>query len=382
MSSTTLIPDNVIHEAIDERQHVRTRIPAKVILSGGGLTGLECDIQDISLGGIGLIHAQPLKLGTLMNASIKLRLAKLDLNIDAKLKIVSQRDNEVGAQFVELDAQKRDILRYIISSYMSGEIADINGLFNVMQRENYIKERKQKHALARTPLDRLKAAAGTLAFSLIGLAALGIVSYKAYLLFFRIPAAQATVSADAYVLTMPENGYVKYLLKPGQRSVTTGEPLASISTQLATSFTSPADMAALSNLAPGDVQALLNRATVETLINSPCDCDLYFPSRRLDGFNYKQAPLVHLLPKDEDLVVRASVPFAKLPDMNRVRAVDMSVYGSDQVIAGKIVASSVDAQTQSVVLTLKPEQPLPREAYQQPVAVDFYLGLPLLGATR
>lgn len=48
MSSTTLVPDNVIHEAIDERQHVRTRIPAKVILSGGGLTGLECDIQDIS----------------------------------------------------------------------------------------------------------------------------------------------------------------------------------------------------------------------------------------------------------------------------------------------------------------------------------------------
>lgn len=369
-------PANVVHEAIDERQYVRTKIPARVILSGGGQPQIECELQDISLGGIGLTHDQPLKIGSLLHASVKLKLNKIDLNVDAMVKIVSQRGSEVGAQFVELDAQKRDILRYIISAYMSGEIADINGLFNVMQRENYIKERKQKGAQPRTFGDRLKAALGSLAFTAVGLLALTFVAYKVYMLFFRVPAVQAVVSANTYVLSMPENGYVKYLLKPGQTEVKVGEPVASVSTQLATRFTTPADMAALSNLAPGDVQTLLGRATIETVINSPCDCELYFPAPRLDGYAYKDVPLVHLVPRGEDLFVRASVPAAKLADLNRVRSVRLSVFGGEENVRGEIIGSSVDEKTQNLVLNIRPEQPLPRDAYQKPAAVDLYLGLP------
>ncbi|MCE6982471.1 PilZ domain-containing protein, partial [Pseudomonas frederiksbergensis] len=119
---------------------------------------------------------------------------------------------------------KRDILRYIISAYLSGEIADINGLFNVMQRENYIKERKHKYASARSSGERLKATLGTLLYAAAGLAALGFVAYKCYLLFFRIPAVQAQVSANAQVISMPDNGYVKFLLAPGQTEVKAGTP--------------------------------------------------------------------------------------------------------------------------------------------------------------
>lgn len=243
------------------------------------------------------MHSAPLKIGSLYNASIQLRLNQVDLNIDSQIKIVSQRGAEVGAQFVDLDAQKRDILRYIISAYLSGEIADVNGLFNVMQRENYIKERKHKYASARNAGDRLRAIGGTLLFTAAGIAALSFVAYKSYLLFFRIPAVQAQVSADAQIISMPDNGYVKFLLQPGQSEVKAGEPLANISTQLATSFTSPADMKALADLAPGDLQTLLGRATIETVINSPCDCQVYFPSTPMNGYGYKQAPLLHLLPR-------------------------------------------------------------------------------------
>ena len=203
MSSTTVLPVNVVHEAIDERQFVRAKIPARISLQGHGLNGVECEILDISLGGIGLSFEQPLKLGSLFQGSIKLKLNQVDLNIDTKLKIVSQRGHEVGAEFVELDRQKRDILRYIISAYMSGDIADINGLFNVMQRENYIKERKTKQANSRTPTERLKAALGSMLFLGAGLAALSLIVYKSYLLFFQMPAAQAVVGANAYVVSMP-----------------------------------------------------------------------------------------------------------------------------------------------------------------------------------
>ncbi|MDH0649331.1 PilZ domain-containing protein, partial [Pseudomonas sp. GD03867] len=135
---------NIVHEAIDERQYVRTRMNARVRMAGAGREPFEADLADISLGGIGLLHETPLTVGALYDASIQLRLNQVDLSIDGKVRIVSQRGKEVGAQFVDLDAQKRDILRYLISAYLSGEIADINGLFNVMQRENYIKERKHK----------------------------------------------------------------------------------------------------------------------------------------------------------------------------------------------------------------------------------------------
>lgn len=48
MSSTTVLPVNVVHEAIDERQFVRAKIPARISLQGHGLNGVECEILDIS----------------------------------------------------------------------------------------------------------------------------------------------------------------------------------------------------------------------------------------------------------------------------------------------------------------------------------------------
>lgn len=378
MSSTSVLAANVVHEAIDERQFVRTKIPAKAILSGHGLSGLECNIQDISLGGMGLLYDQPLKLGSLFNASIRLKLSTIDLNIDAKVKIVSQRGREVGAEFVELDSQKRDILRYIIAAYMSGDIADINGLFNVMQRENYIKERKTKHASARTSGERLKAALGTLLFLAVGLAALSLILYKSYLLFFRIPASQAIVSANAYVISMPDNGYVKYLLQPGQVQVKVGEPVASVSSQLAATFTTPSDIQALANLSQTDMQLLMGRTLIETVIASPCDCDVFFPAKTLDGYAYKYQPLVHLLPRDEDLFIKATVPFEQMSKLARVSSVQMQIFGIDEPVGGTVVASAVDELNQTLVLSIKPERALPRDAYQKPVSVELFLGLPLI----
>ncbi|MDC0689642.1 PilZ domain-containing protein [Mitsuaria sp. RG] len=367
---------NIVHEAIDERQYVRTRMHARVRLSGAGREPFEADLADISLGGIGLLHEAPLTVGALYDASIQLRLNQVDLSIDGKVRIVSQRGKEVGAQFVDLDAQKRDILRYLISAYLSGEVADINGLFNVMQRENYIKARKHQQASARTPAERLKAVAGTALYATAGLAALGFVGYKGYLLFFRVPALQATVAGNAQVISMPDNGYVRYLLPAGASEVQAGQPLANISTQLATSFTSPADMKALADLAPGDLQALLGRASVETVINSPCDCQVWYPSPPLDGYGYKAAPMMHLLPKHEGLFVRANVPFDKLADVGRVRSVDMQVFGLDQHFSGKVVDARSDELNHNLALTIQPDSPLPAAAYQKAVAVDLYLGLP------
>lgn len=374
--SNTVLSDSVVHEAIDERQHVRTRIPAKAQLIGSSGTPIYCDVQDISLGGIGLVCADQLTIGSLYEIDIKLEMSRVDLNFKAKVKIVKQDGDQLGTQFVDLDPKKADILRYIISSYMSGEVADINGLFNVMQRENYIKERKQKYDNSRSPMQRFRAGLGTLLFVLVGLLALLYIMYKAYGLFLRIPAAQATVTASAYVISMPENGNISFLIPPGQTDVTAGQPVASISTQLSTSLTSPADVAALMDIAPGDVEALLGRANIETVISSPCDCTVFYPGTQFDGFGYKGDSLVHLLPQNKPMLVTASVPFSKLEKLPRTRQVTLEVYGSDRVIDGRIIGATVNEQNQMVVLDIEPDVALSSDDYQKPVWVEFHLGLP------
>ncbi len=363
---------NVVHEAVDERQYVRTKIPARVLLHSGD-EDIECEIEDISLGGLGLRSPRELKPGSLHSAEIQLDLHKVVLKIDARIKVTAQQGEVIGAQFIDLDGQKRDILRYIISAYMSGEIADVNGLFNVMQRENYIKQRKHKFAAERTPLERVQALLGSALYLLAGLLIATVLAYKAYLFFFRVPATQAIVSADAHIISMPENGYVKFLVPAGTERVKAGQPIATVSTQLATSFTTPADLKALADISQTDLQALLGRSLIETTIASPCDCYLYLPKKMTDGYGYKFAELVHLIPVEENsLFVRASFPFDKLKDLNDIGSIDLQVFGLPDSLSGAVVGSALDPVTQELVLQIHPEQPLPLAAYQKPVAVDLF----------
>ena len=376
MSSVLSPAANVVHEAVDERQHVRSKLPAQVTLNGTG-GSFACELQDISLGGLGLRCPQEMTPGSLYAAAIQLDLNRVALTLDVQLRITSQHDGMTGAEFVDLDPQKRDILRYLLSAYMSGEIADVNGLFNVMQRENYIKQRKQKFAADRTPLERLKAVAGSMLYLVAGVAVASVLVYKSYLLFFSVPASQALVSADAHIVSMPENGYVRFLIPEGATRVKAGEPIASVSTQLATSFTTPADLEALARISQTDLQSLLGRSLIETTISSPCDCYVYFPRKQSDGYAYKFDELVHLIPASDDLYVKASFPFAKLKDLNSISSIDLQVFGQDAPLKGQVIRSAVDAETQSLVLNILPEQPLPLAAYQKPVTVELFKDLPL-----
>lgn len=365
----------VVHEAIDERQHIRTKIPAQAQLADSQGNSIDCDVQDISMGGIGFNCEQPLEINGLYSITIQLSLNRIDLTLKAKVKVVKQDGNLVGAKFVELESQKSDILRYIISSYMSGEIADIDGLFNVMQRENYIKERKQKHKSERTLSQRFQAAIGTLFFLAIGLLALSFVGYKIYMLFWYFPAAQAMVNSNAYVVSMPENGNVSFLLPEGQSKVSPGQPVASISTQLNTNVSTPADIVALMGLAPDDIEFLLQRASFETVIVSPCECTVFYPGNRLDGFGYKGDELVHLLPINNPMYVTAYLPFDRMRMLDRVTQVKLRVHGSSAPVAGRIISSTIEKESQLIRIDIEPESPLSQNDYLKPVWVEFFTGL-------
>ncbi|MCG8517449.1 MAG: PilZ domain-containing protein [Pseudomonadales bacterium] len=372
---TTTQQPHIVHEAIDERQHVRTRVPAKALLIGN-TDVIECQIQDISLGGLGLVSEQPLHEGQLFKAQVTLDIHNASLNLEVDVKVVKQRGEVTGVAFIDLTPGKRDILRYVISAYLAGDIVDINGVLTVMQRENYIKQRKTKADNSRDWAGRLKAVLGTLVYLLVGLGILSALGYKLYLYLFRVEAVQAHVDTNAYHLNMPDNGFARFLLPPDQLSVSPGTPVAAVSGQLASRQELPEQLPALARLSAEERALLLGEQPLETVITSPCDCDVYYPQAATDRYAYRGDSLVHLLPKDQPLTVKAQIPYRVIDQINTIDQVSLQVYGVDGPLTGDIVGTRLLPQQGTIELTIQPDTSLPRSSYLSPVTVDLYRGLP------
>ena len=102
MSSFQSISSNVVHEAVDERQYVRVMFPARAVISVESGT-VECNIHDVSLGGMGLITTHPFKKSSVYPAKIHIDLNGMQITLGANIRIVGARGNSLGAHFVEIE---------------------------------------------------------------------------------------------------------------------------------------------------------------------------------------------------------------------------------------------------------------------------------------
>lgn len=376
-TAATTIEPQVVHEALDERQFVRTRFPAKATLhSRQG--DIVCNVVDLSLGGMGLATDVRLTVGTIYPAQISFQLRDMVLCVEGRVKIVAHRPETTGVEFVDLTPGQRDVIRHIVSAYLSGELVQSNGILTVMQRENNIRQRKQKADNTRTFSDRARAMAGTLVYLLLGFLVLALLLHQLYLFFYRTEAITARVQGDVFEVNMPENGTVSFLLPADQQTVSTGEAIAVVSTRLMASLNTAADLDALGRLSDGETQTLLGRSMIETVISSPCDCRVIYPTPPRDRYGYKDESLIHLLPDNAPLHVSAQFPFSALDKIRGDEHVEMTVFGIAGKITGSIIDSAVDPETSNLTLTIAPDQDLPVSAYQNPVRVQVFSGLPEL----
>lgn len=373
MAQTT--QPEIVHEALDERQYVRTAFPARVTLSTPGKT-IQCDILDLSLGGMGLSCRGPLPEGHLYEARLTLELRDASLSLDSRVRVVANRGETTGVAFVDMPQTRRDILRHVIGAYLAGELVETNGILTLMQRENYIRQRKQKADNTRSWSERLRSMLGTSFFLLAGLAILAALSYQLYVYFFRLESTQAIVDTQAFRVTMPENGFVTFLIPEGQTTVKRGEPIAAVSTRLLASLNTPADLAALEDLGDEQVQQLLGRSLIETVISSPCDCEVYYPGPHADRYSYKEESLVHLLPQDSEMHIRASFPPEQIRKLNRTEDVRVQIMGVDGTFGGSIVSARLDEQARQTDVLIRPDQPVPGSAYLSPASVRLYHDAP------
>ncbi|WP_041523929.1 PilZ domain-containing protein [Gilvimarinus agarilyticus] len=369
------VAPKVVHEAIDERQNVRARFPAKVMLIGSGSV-IECKVHDLSLGGMGVLSDDPVFEGQLFKAQLIIGMANATLNLDVDVKVVKKRGEIIGLSFLDLAPTKRDIIRHVMASYLAGDIVEVDGLLTVMQRENYIKQRKVKADNTRNWKSRAKAIMGTSVYLLVGLAIMTLLVYKLYLYFFQVQTSQAFVDSNAYRVSMPENGYVTYMLPAGTTSVAKGDPIATVSAQLAASFTTPADIQALSDLSDAEVSTLLGRSLIETVVSSPCDCDVVYQGGTDDRYAYKGDELVHLIPRSDPLFVRASVPYQAAQSVEQSSRISIHIYGEADSYQGEIVSTRYNTEEQSLDLVLKTERAIAMTDYMKPATVEIYRDLP------
>ncbi|UTF59853.1 PilZ domain-containing protein [Gilvimarinus sp. DA14] len=361
----------IVHEAIDERQHVRAKIPAKVRLRGK--TGeINCELCDLSLGGVGVHTAAPLKEGMLFDGEVIIPLSTVDIKLDVKLKVVKVRSDIIGLAYMDLPQAKRDVLRHIMSAYLSGDVVDIDGVLNVMQRENYIKQRKVKSGDSRTWGSRIKSILGTLLYLVMGLSILAFLAYKVYLYLFEVKSSNAFVAADTYSLYMPDNGFIEFLLPPGTTQVKKGEPIASISSQLASSITTPADLEALAGMSEENVAAILGRSMIETVISSPCDCELVYVNGSDNRYGYKGDQLIDLLPVDKPLYIKASFPSQKLADLRNAKTAKVQVYGEEQSYSAEIISANYRKEDDLLEVKLATDRQLAAKAYNAPANVSLF----------
>ena len=96
-------------------------------------------LEEISLGGFSLIcDDEGLDVGLLGEAHLPFSLGALTLQLETNARIVKTEDGRISGKFENLEASKRDVLRYLIGAYLSGELINTNGVVNVLQRESYV----------------------------------------------------------------------------------------------------------------------------------------------------------------------------------------------------------------------------------------------------
>ena len=154
-----------------------------------------------------------------------------------------------------------------------------------------------------------------------------------------------------------------------------GEPIASVSTQLMTRFTTPDDIRALSEISQQDLQTLFGKALIETVLTSPCDCYIAYTAEPMDRYAYKEQLLLNLIPKNQNMYIKASFPFSKIDKLENISSVKVRVFGADKAINASVIRSELDNVNNALVLIVQPDIPLSKDDFQKPASVLIDTGI-------
>ncbi|MCP5162268.1 MAG: alginate biosynthesis protein Alg44 [Hahellaceae bacterium] len=368
----TAVNMNVVHESEAQRQHARIKLPAKVHFRNAAKEVCQFELLDLSAGGFAFtLSKQELNAGEHFKGKLLFQIDSLSfaLNIEFQVSFIDSSNGRVGCEFQGLSAREISALRYLITSYLSGELVTVGDMINTLQRENFTKARKKGGVSATMNLfERTKAIALSSAVFAAGISAFALVGNGVYNHYFVTKADSAMVSVPSLAVTMPREGVVSSLI-PADGMVKKGAPVASFSTTLLDVLKGHLSEESIN---PDQVERLIGK-TVHGTLTSPCDCRVQTQLVADGQFAAKGATVFELVPMNSAAAIEARFSYKKFDDVKVGKTVIWRTSGD--VTPHKGVITSVALQTggldSDIRVTIQPEIALSSEFVGQPVSVSI-----------
>ncbi|XQE65392.1 PilZ domain-containing protein [Pseudomonas sp. P3C3] len=359
---------NVVHEAEAQRQYARLKLPAKIRYRTPQGQELEAQLLDLSVGGFGFQPGNTLlSEGQRFQGKLMFEVEGIGFAMDVQFQVRSLVDGKrAGCEFHELRPREIAALRYLISSFLSGELVNVGDLISTLQRENFTKPRKGKGDDKMSLAARVKALGLSMSIFLVGVAASSYVLYQLYDVYFITHADSAQVSVPGQQVSMPREGTVQSLVKVGD-TVAKGAPVGTFSSSaldVLKNVLKPEEMA------PDNLQRLFDKSFQGTL-TSPCDCRVVAQLVGDGQVAAKGAAVFMMAPVDAVATVEARFPYRAFDELQPGSPVNFLVAGESEQRSGRIstLALQDGGLASDIRVAIQPDQPLATELAKRPVDV-------------
>ncbi|WP_286675006.1 PilZ domain-containing protein [Pseudomonas subflava] len=362
------INSNVVHEAEAQRQYARLKLPAKIRYYTPQGQELEAPLLDLSVGGFSFAPGNHLlHEGQYCRGKLMFEVEGIGFAMDVEFQVRSLAGGKrAGCEFHHLRQREQAALRYLISSFLSGELINVGDLISTLQRENFTKPRKGVDGAPTGIFGRMRAAGLSLVIFLIGVAACTYVLYQLYDIYFITHADSAQVAVPGQQVSMPREGAVQALVKVGD-TVAKGAPVGTFSSNMMDVLKG---VLPTEDLTPDNLQRLFGK-TFQGTLTSPCDCRV---TAQLIGDGQtagKGAPVFLLSPVDAVATVEARFPYRSFDELQPGTAVDFVVAGETAERSGRITTLALQdgGLASDIRVMIQPDEPLATELAKRPVDV-------------
>ncbi|MDX1456342.1 MAG: PilZ domain-containing protein [Marinobacter sp.] len=368
--NTAAIAPQFVHESEAQRQFARVRIPAKLFISLDGST-YKFPVADISAGGFCIqTGMESLRRDRLYNGRLVFKIDGFDLAVEVGFVPRNQGDgsDRCGCEFQNLGAKEVSVLRYLITSFLSGELVSAGDVLNTLSRENFTKARKGGASRALGFFASVRAMVASLLFLGLGVIALAVIGYQLWQIYFVTTAESAMVASEQIPIRVPKEARITTLVEAGQE-VKAGEAIATFDAPMLSYVN---ELVGESNYSIEQIEELLGQSVRGTL-TSPCDCKVVnlLPAR--EQYMSKGEQLAVVAPADASAHVVARFSFADGDELEEGQSVTLRLPGGDTQ-AGRIESLYVDSEQpnqpgNAINALIQAEQPLPLEAIGRPIGV-------------
>lgn len=374
---------NLVHEAEAQRQYARVRFPATLKVNFPDAESRFYRLADISAGGFCVTAVDSeFAQGRIYSGQIVFNVDGFKFLLDAKFQArnINAASKRVGCEFQELDPKQMGALRYLITSFLGGELIGTGDMLNTLARQNFTKSRRQLEAeQASGGAGRFKALLLSSMVFLVGICAAAYVGAQLYNIFFVTASQTASLTTLRHEVIMPRAGDFTSLVEPGAR-VEKGQPIANFRAPVVEYM----DRNLSAVMSGQQIQALASQYTSGTL-TSPCDCVV--SELTVGGKQYvsRGTKVFELVEEGGAPFVLAYFQFAAAERLKPGDAVEVEVMGEARRLPGTIDSVRVgDPQltgTERLEVTVRLEEPLAPDYIDRPLRVSKSR-LGTLGAIR